>query len=179
MTPADAATLKACADEVADRRAAMDGKWGAGRLFALVGLELREKFERQERKWLDALEAAYAGKVVAAVELQAVRDRAQAMVRAFAALDAAAEASGAQRLSPDVWEGVLADGTVIAVCRTNADAAAVTRSGRAMTAWTVQEFANAISAMPSLLDDAKKYFPGATILPPRQPKFVPDLEIPF
>jgi len=84
----------------------METKWGADRLRLLVSPELREKFDRQRYLFNQAI---WHG------ELEAVRREAGRMVNAWIALDHAAESAGASKLSREVWEIALADGSVAAI----------------------------------------------------------------
>ena len=51
------------------------------------------------------------------------------MTNAWMALDRAAEAAGALKLQPRVWEVAMEDGTVLAIVREQADAKASTTAG--------------------------------------------------
>ena len=55
------------------------------------------------------------------------------MRRGWEVLDQAATESGAQPLSPEVWEIAMTDGRVIAFCRNRADAFHAFRAGRRET----------------------------------------------
>ena len=62
-----------------------------------------ERFDRQAAKWNAA---------VWSNDLERVRAQAGGMTRAWQALDAAAEADGAETLNPTVWEARMPDGRV-------------------------------------------------------------------
>jgi hypothetical protein len=98
--------------------------------------------------------------------LDAVTSAAGGMTRAWQALAAAASEAGHRPLSPEVWETTLADGTVVALVRTNDEAAQVIASGREVAVYTLREVAHVIDALPAALQMAKVVFPGAKVLPP-------------
>ena len=145
---------RAYLDEADLTASQMETKWGADRLRLLVGPELREKFDRQRYK-LNA--AIWHG------ELEDVRNEAQRMVRAWLALDAAATATGAAKLSPQVWEIALADGTVAAIVPSDDHVAAVRAEGRKLAVYTLDEIARFMSAYPDVAK-AKAVFPGAEVV---------------
>ena len=138
----------------------MEVRWGVGRLRLVVDDELRAKFDIQAKLWDDALwngeqadDAVYHGR---------------AMARAWQALDHAATKMGRLPLDPDIWEVGLDDGSVAAITRTNAEAHAVVRQGRAIQVYTLDEIARLLSAFPEIVR-AKDVFPGATVTAARQP----------
>ena len=69
----------------------------------------------------------------------------------------------------------LADGTVAAITRTTAEAAAATRENRAMRVYTLDEIGRLLSSIPSIAK-VKEYFPGAevTAVRPELPELPPD-----
>lgn len=136
-----------------------EAKWGAGRLRLLVSPELREKFDRQRYLFNQAV---WHG------DLEAVRREASRMVAAWMALDRAAMAAHAFAASPEVWEVVLADGTVAAIVRDPAAAKSVTASGRKVTVYTIDEIGRLLSHYPQIAK-AKEVFPGATVEAVRKP----------
>ena len=138
------------ADETA---AEMEAKWGCDRLRLLVSPELREKFDRQ-RYLLN--QAIWHG------ELEAVRRESNRMVAAWLALDRAAEAAGASKLNPVVWEVPLADGSVAAIVPDDAHAHHVVAEGRAVSVFTLEEIGRLLSNYPDIAR-SKMMFPGATI----------------
>ncbi len=131
----------------------MESRWGVGRLPLLVSDELREKFTRQLRR-LD--------QAIVANDVERIRQSGAATKRAWLALDQAATETGQQQLQPNAWEVRLADGRVVALCRTNAEAHAEVRSGRHLEVWTIDEIARIMFAFPGL-GTAKQVFPGATV----------------
>ena len=146
---------RAYLDEADLTASQMEGKWGADRLRLLVGPELREKFDRQ-RYLLN--QAIWHG------ELEAVRREAQRMVRAWLALDAAATSAGKAKLSPDVWEVAMDDGTVIAIIQGEANIVdvATQREERRMVVYTLDEIARFLAAYPDVAR-AKAKFTGAEV----------------
>lgn len=128
----------------------LEKKWGAGRLRLLVDPELREKFDRQRYKLNQAI---WHG------DLEALRLECSRMINAWRALDRAAEAAGASKLSPLVWETTLDNGAVVAVVR---DGAEVNAEGRHLVVYTLEEVGRILSAYPSIVD-VKETFPGATV----------------
>lgn len=149
---------RAYLDEADATAAQMEAKWGAGRLRLLVPPDLRERFDRQ-RYLLN--QAVWHG------DLEGVRREAQRMVRAWLAADRAAVAAGHAKLSPQVWEVALADGSVAAIVPDNASAAAVDVSGRAVSIYTLEEIARLLAGYPGLAK-AKWTFPGATVVEVRR-----------
>lgn len=135
---------------------AMEQKWGVGRLRMLVGDDLRERFDRQWAKWQDA----YASR-----DLEAVRRHTEAMRRAWAALDAAAEAAGHEPLRPETWEARMPDGAVLAIVRTIAEARAIGPDTVQRRVWTLDEIARVLHAWEGLrwVDAAREAFPGSRV----------------
>ena len=149
-------------------------RWGRDRLRLLVDAELREKFDRQ-RYLLN--QAMWHG------DLQDVLREADRMLRAYRALDRAADAAGADTLAPEVWEGVTPDGTVVAIVRNDMDLRLVAAQGRHVEIYTMDEIARLLAAYPALAA-AKASFPGAQVTrvsgPPRDPlQAVPDSKAPI
>jgi hypothetical protein len=152
----------------------LERKWGVGRLRLLVDDALRERFDRQWRKW----QAAYA-----AQDLQAVRAHSEAMRRAWTALDQAATAAGHMPLVPEVWETRMPDGTVLAIVRGPAEQHALAQAerqqgdGRAREVWSLDEIGRIVCAWDgrNWVDAVRAEFHGATVealrLTPRGAEF--------
>ena len=88
---------------------AMERKWGIDRLPKLVDAPLAVRFRSQAERLDEAIRSG----VSAAVSAQA-----EAMLRAWHAVDAAALAAGWKPLSPTIWETVLPEtGEVVAIVR--------------------------------------------------------------
>lgn len=142
-------------DEVAGQ---MERKWGVGRLPRLVPVDLAEKFWRQVEK-LNAqiTEEATAG--FANVEREAQR-----MANAWMALDAAAEAAGADHASAQYLTARMSDGRSLVICsdlegmgvwlKQNPDSAAAV--------WTMEEVARVLEGF-DLVNKTKHLFDGAVI----------------
>lgn len=144
---------RAYLDEADQTACEMEAKWGADRLRLLVGPELREKFDRQ-RYLLN--QAIWHG------ELEDVRRESMRMVKAWLALNAAAEAAGKLPISPHVWEVVLEDGSVAAIVPDNDHAHAVVAEGRQVAVYTLDEIARFLSVYPAIAK-AKLTFPGSMV----------------
>jgi hypothetical protein len=163
-SPDDCATLQAWFEGVDHARAEAEAEWGVGRLPLLVDAEMRAKFNRQQVRWSGALQEAWAAKMLTRDQLAAVQAAAGGMTRAWAALGVAATEAGHRPIFPDVWEARLADGSVAAVVRTDAEASKVIAEGRHVCVYTLSEVANLIDALPPALALAKVVFPGAKVL---------------
>lgn len=144
---------RAYIDEADQTATEMEAKWGAGRLRMLVGLELREKFDRQ-RYLLN--QAIWHG------DLEQVRREAGRMVKGWLALDRAATEAGAAKLDPQVWEIGLEDGSVAAIVPDNDHAHRVTADGRAVNVYTLDEIGRLLAGYPGLAK-IKASFPGASV----------------
>jgi hypothetical protein len=146
-------------DEVTMVSAGIEQTWGVGRVRRLVGLELREKFDRQRALWLGAV---WHGPLA---EVQAQGRR---MLNAWRAVDAAARALGASPASPEVWEVGLPSGKVLAVVRRSIDASCVCAryegDGRAVVVYSLEEIAQLVEAAPmAFLTALKAEMPGAMV----------------
>ncbi len=106
---------------------ASETKWGVGRLERIVSLSTLQAYRRGWDAYRVALEAA---------DGEALEEIGPRMVQALAFMDAEATAAGHAPLAPDTWEHAMADGTVLVVVRTNAEASAVIRAERNVTAAT-------------------------------------------
>ena len=131
----------------------MERRWGVDRLRLLVGVELREKFDRQRFLF---------NKAIWHGDLQEVREQCRRMIAAWRALDRKATESGAGSLSPDVWEIGLPDGSVAALVRDNGDARHVVAEGRFVNVYTTDEIGRLIHALPTVMA-IKETFKGATV----------------
>ena len=152
----------------------LERKWGVGRLRLLVDDGLRERFDRQWRKW----QAAYS-----AQDLEAVRAHSEAMRRAWNALDQAATAAGHTPMQPEVWETRMPDGVVLAIVRGPAEQHALARAarqegdGRAREVWSLDEVGRVICGWEGRrwVDAVRTEFPGAQVealrLTPRGAEF--------
>lgn len=125
--------------------------------------------------WSAAYQAAWDAKLLTRDLLDGVTSKSAAMVRGWAALDAAAEEAGHRPIAPWVWEVPLADGSVAALVQTDAEASKVIAEGRYLTVWTAREVGAVIDAVPKALQLAKVHFPGAKFQGPSR-RGGPDLE---
>jgi hypothetical protein len=138
---------------------AMERKWGIGRLRLLVSDLLRAKFDAQK----DRLDAAIESDREAYVRVQA-----EAMKRAWVALDRAATEAGHKALAPEVWECALpSSGEVVSIVRTKAEAHHVARSGQV---WTIAEIALLIERLGETVAATKRTSPGAAVTAIRNAK---------
>lgn len=144
---------RAALDEADALEVDLELKWGRDRLRLLVDASLREKFDRQ--RYLTS-QARWEG------GLEDVRREAGRMVKAWKALDKAAEEAGAQVLDPAIWEVVLENGTVATIVRDPQLCNRVLSEGRRVNVYTLDEIAHMISAFPEIAK-AKELFPGATV----------------
>jgi hypothetical protein len=80
------------------------------------------------------------------------------LIRLWQIADAQAVEDGHQPLAPDVWETRLPDGRVLAIARTNAEAIAVQRDGRATVAFSLAEIARLLPKL-ELMDAVKTGVP--------------------
>jgi hypothetical protein len=137
----------------------LERHWGVDRLRLLVEPDLREKFDRQRYLVNHALETG---------SIEDVKRECQRMVKAWRACDRAAHDAGHRRLSPEVWEIGLADGSVLALCRSTDDAHAYRADGRATVVWTLDEVAQMVSGQ-HFVQSVKREFPGAAVVAARAP----------
>jgi len=150
--------------ELAELQHQMRVKWGEGRLRLLVSPELRSKFDAQREK----LSRAEWWGGIDELRLQAGRMR-----NAWAALDRAATDAGHGPLEPGLWEVTLADGTLLRVARTDADAQRVPLGSGPV--WSLEEVGRLISSQPPALLALKDTFRGSTVLEAKpMPEFVDD-----
>lgn len=138
---------------------AMERKWGAARLPALVPDELCQKFYRQRQKLAAASHEHRDEDTIA---------EAKRMETAWRYLDQEATRLGAEPIHPCVWETTLSDGTVVGLVRDEDEAAAVDPVERKMMVYTLAEVARLIEAMPTVMAIKDKW-PGVTVKETRVP----------
>lgn len=136
----------------------MERRWGAGRLRLLVSPELREKFDRQRYLFNAAI---WHG------DLEAVRRESERMIKAWQALDRAADTAAQLPLLPLVWEVALADGTVAAIVPDAVNAKRVLVEGRQVVVYTLEEIGRMLERYQEVTK-VKEAFPGATVTQIRQ-----------
>lgn len=131
-------------------------KWGVGRLDRLVAAfnpDLAQRFNTQLGKLNAACETGY----LEEQELQANRMR-----NAWMALDAAAEAAGADPIKPKRLEARLPDGSLLVVVDGPEGAWSVAHEDRAAVVWSMDEIARVLWQF-QMVNDAKITFPGAKV----------------
>jgi hypothetical protein len=138
----------------------MNRRWGFNRLPHLVSIDLMQRFKSQQFKWQKAcLECAAS---MLPEDLARVRKHAEAMLRAYDALEREAIALGKSPAPPGQWEFELKDGTPIVLVRTRAEMANVTRDPPAQV-WCLEEIGEIISRFPELVL-GKEMFPDTEII---------------
>lgn len=148
------ALAQACLDRLDSVASAMERKWGVDRLPKLAPAELAVRFRSQAERLNEAIRSN---------RHEAVAVQAEAMLRAWSALDAAATKAGWQPLSPSVWEAVLpSTGEVIAIVRDAGEAGLIAKD-RGGAVWTLAEVALAIEAFGEGVRATKRAFPGAEV----------------
>lgn len=165
----DAAELQAIFEGVDAARRDAELTWGAERLPLIVGLEMRAKMRSQQRKFSEALQAAWAVDLCTADEIQKVRDTAAAMLRMWPRLGEIAAEAGHRPQAPGILgERILPDGSVCILVRDNDAAALVNADGRQASVWTLDEVFNVIGTfIPEVFQQTKVHFPGAAFQGPR------------
>lgn len=165
----DNITLKAMIDGLDQAARQAEIKWGVERLPLIVDVELRAKFERQRVKTYEALEAAYAAPFLTRGQLDATMAAVKALERGWQALDKAATETRQMPLCAvtTVLEGRTHDGMALAIVATNDEVRHVLHEGRALVVLTVEEVANLLAAVGSVVTDTKRLFPGVKIDPPK------------
>lgn len=135
-------------------------KWGVGRLPLLVGPELRLRFRQACKLWRAA---------IATYDPEQVRNRAELMKRAYAALDQEAERLGQQPIRPETWEARLPDGSVLVLVRSPAEAhhVAQQQAGRAAKVMDLGTAARLIARAEDIETQILLAFPGSTVAPER------------
>jgi hypothetical protein len=144
-------------------RIGLEQTWGVGRLELIVGrldAALLARFRGQQARWRSTLEAAWKADVLTRDMLAQVEQKAGAMQRGWAALDTLAAEAGMRPIAPWVWEIRLADGRVVALVQTDAEASKVIAEGRYLYVYTAIEIGNLIDLLPGAIAAAKTELPG-------------------
>ena len=136
---------------VADR---VEHKWGAGRLRTLVGADLRERFDRQRYLYNQAV---WFG------ELEDVRTQSDRMIKAWKALDKAAEAQCCAQKVEDVWDVISPEGNPFAIARTQDAAKAYKSQNPNAIVYGLEEIVAILDAQ-MLVNQAKKHFQEAEVV---------------
>ena len=153
-SPEETAVHMACAPfDKATRD--MDRKWGIDRLPGLVSVETAAK-------WGSAL-----GKLNAAIEARdpaEVAARVGVCLRGLSAMDAEAEANGAQKANPEIWEYDL-NGFKFAILRDGMEWQALKAARPDLLFFTLHEIAVALKAykFDGVVAEIKRAFDGAQI----------------
>lgn len=176
-TAEDAAMLSAYGERVELARREADRKWGFERLVMLVPVDLAAKFARQRITWSGAYREAWEAPFVSRDALALMVAKTEAMLRGYAALDAAATEAGHRPVAPWVWEVLLEDGSVAALVQTEAEASKVIAEGRFVRVYTAREIGHVIDAVPQALAMAKQVFPGAKFIGSRLPSAAPPWDV--
>lgn len=152
------AFARASLDRLDEVASVMERRWGVDRLPKLVDAALAVRFAAQRDRLDEAIRAD---------RPELVSVQAEAMIRAWQALDAEATKARWPQLAPTVWEAVLPQsGEVVAIVRDSEEALAVAKE-RKGAVWTLAEVALAIEAL-------QPYVPRSAPSPaPRSRRCVP------
>ena len=140
----------------------MESKWGVDRLPRLVSPDMAKKFYGQRDKLNEHIETG--GNVTR---------HAEAMIRAWQALDAEATRIGAKPMDPKIIEARHGD-HVIAITQTDYDAHFA--AGRYVEVWAADEVARIITTSAEVVSAIKQTFPGATVTASRTHEAPPFVE---
>lgn len=105
----------------------MEQRWGVGRLERIVGPQTLLAYRRGWGRFRQALDT---GDVVAMEEIG------PKMIVALNIMDQEASQAGQPHLAPETWEVGMADGTVLVVVRTSAEASAIIRAEKTATGFS-------------------------------------------
>lgn len=150
-------------DEVATQ---CERRWGVDRLPRLVPIDLAERFYRQLDKLNAAIEEEATGGSMANVEHEAGR-----MENAWRALDAAAEAAGAEEASGLYLSARMVDGRSLVIC-SDLEAVGVWRMvnpDQPAAVWTLEEIVRVLEGF-DLVNRTKHLFEGAVVADVRPAK---------
>jgi hypothetical protein len=138
----------------------MEIKWGVDRLRQLVPSEMGKRFGAQQEIVDQAIQSG---------DQQWVTSACEAMVRAWKALDATAEATGAVPMFRMVWVTTNAAGQRVAVCRDDGGYKAARDAGADLV-YTLPEIVRILDGMPELVRVAKERLGGVvTSVTDREP----------
>ncbi|MEI6873197.1 MAG: hypothetical protein WCL08_13035 [Verrucomicrobiota bacterium] len=133
----------------------MERKWGVGRLRTLLSPDLRKRFLNQQRK----CDVAYR-----TGDVKDLKHECQRMINAWRAADRESCDAGYAPAGQDSWETVLADGTVVVLVKTDADATAYVKpKGRDVTVWSLAEVAKLIMAQEVTVRGIKGAVPSRVV----------------
>ena len=130
-----------------------EARWGVARLERLVSPATLASYRRG---WTAYRQAITDG------DASAVEELGPKMIKALAFMAKEAEALGHQPLSVDAWEAATADGRILVIVRTQAEAHALARApdGRGTVVYTMDEIARLLPALDAV-NIVKANFPGA------------------
>lgn len=153
MSPSDRISAAIIPTDTVARAA--EQRWGVRRLETLVSAPTLTRWRTGWQLYTAAIREG---------DADAVERLAPKIAQAILAMEAEAEAAGHQPLSPIAWEAPLADGRVLVVTRTIAEAAALqgASDGRERVVWTMAELANVLPTL-ELTYACKVAFPGARV----------------
>ena len=130
-------------------------RWGVARLESLVSASSLQHWREGWRRYATA---------IAHGDAPTVERLAPKIAQAIRAMEAEAEAAGHTPLALIFWEAPLADGRVLVVTRTAAEAHSLQGSsdGRHRVVWTMEELANVLPTL-EITYQVKTTFPGALV----------------
>jgi hypothetical protein len=168
-SPADAITLQGMYESVDAVAKAMEAKWGVNRLPALVGDELRARFERQRARLSDLYREAWETDVLTRDALEALQKAVEATKRAWAAIDREATEKGCEGIqsAAQSMSATLSSGKRVCVVADEASAHHAIKLGHHDDVWSLEEIATIIEAFEKgtngFVSDMKHAFPGAVL----------------
>jgi hypothetical protein len=130
-------------------------RWGVARLEALVSAETLLRWRDGWSRYSTAIRQ---------IDADQVERLAPKIAQAISVMEREAEARGHQPLAPAVWEAATADGRVLVVVRSQAEAHACVRAsdGREMVVWSMDELATVLPQLEQL-HAVKLSFPGSRV----------------
>lgn len=153
-----------CLGAFDQRSREMDAKWGVDRLPDLVTPELADIWGRTMANLNEAILNGYAAEDTAQAKADVLACVASAL-RGFDAMDRHAEASGAPKSNPDVFE-IQTDQGNIAIIKDPESWPALKAARPDLVFFTPQEVANALEAYrvtTDFVEETTKHFPKAEI----------------
>jgi hypothetical protein len=155
-----ATQIGAIISNVAEHANDMNRRWGFNRLPHIVSIETMKRFKTQRTAWeLACFECCES---MMPADLERMTKVGEAMKRAYAALDAEAQALGRMPAAPGTWEFELPDGTPIVLVRTRAEMGNVEREPKAQV-WCLEEIGEIVTRFPQLIA-VKDQFPNAEVV---------------
>ena len=155
MTPIDHDRIQVAIVPTDAVARAAELRWGVARLESLVSATTLTRWREGWRRYATA---------IAHGDAPAVERLAPKIAQAVRAMEAEATSLGHQPLAPTAWEAPLADGRVLVVTRTFAEAHALSaaQDGRERVVWTMEELANVLPTL-EITYQVKTTFPGARV----------------